>query len=345
MLWIEEKYVALVSSQLQQFAKKDARLWNFRCPYCGDSHKSKVKARGYIFDSGKDHLLYKCHNCNISTTFSKLLQFVDESLYKEMVMEDFAESSGSTKASLWQREPEPEVHKNDEWKTFQSLTVPILSLPRNHPAVQYLDSRQIPRRRYESIYYIEDTAKLAQIMPEKYEERLAYEHDSRIVFPILTRRNELVGVVARAIYEYAEKRYINLKFYADKNLTWNLESVDLSKTIYVFEGIMDSLFFENSVAVNTSDFMKIDGVLPKHKVVMIFDNQPRNRELLKQIVKASEHGYSVALWHMDESLKDVNDMIKAGYTPEELLDHIETNKASGLALKLKIEEWRKVYEG
>ena len=48
-MYIEQKYLLLVSSQLQQFKKKGDYLYNFRCPYCGDSQKSKLKARGFIF--------------------------------------------------------------------------------------------------------------------------------------------------------------------------------------------------------------------------------------------------------------------------------------------------------
>ena len=43
-MYIEQKYLLLASSQLSQFTKKGDYLYNFRCPYCGDSHKSKTKA-------------------------------------------------------------------------------------------------------------------------------------------------------------------------------------------------------------------------------------------------------------------------------------------------------------
>jgi hypothetical protein len=48
-MYLEQKYLLLVSSQLQLFKKKSNNLFNFRCPYCGDSQKSKSKARGYVF--------------------------------------------------------------------------------------------------------------------------------------------------------------------------------------------------------------------------------------------------------------------------------------------------------
>jgi len=52
-MFIEQKYLLIASSQLQQFKKKGDHLFNFRCPYCGDSQKSKTKARGFVFPQRK----------------------------------------------------------------------------------------------------------------------------------------------------------------------------------------------------------------------------------------------------------------------------------------------------
>ena len=48
-MYIEQKYLNLVSAQLSRFKKTNDFLWNFRCPYCGDSQKSTTKARGFVF--------------------------------------------------------------------------------------------------------------------------------------------------------------------------------------------------------------------------------------------------------------------------------------------------------
>jgi len=48
-MYIDQKYLLLASSQLQGFKKKGNYVYNFRCPYCGDSQKSKSKARGFFF--------------------------------------------------------------------------------------------------------------------------------------------------------------------------------------------------------------------------------------------------------------------------------------------------------
>ena len=43
MNYIDTKYINLVSVRLNKFAEKKRGLYNFRCPYCGDSQKYKNK--------------------------------------------------------------------------------------------------------------------------------------------------------------------------------------------------------------------------------------------------------------------------------------------------------------
>ena len=61
-LYLDHKYAAQISSRLEKFKRKNQRIYNFRCPICKDSAKSKFKARGYFYTQ-KDNLKYHCHNC------------------------------------------------------------------------------------------------------------------------------------------------------------------------------------------------------------------------------------------------------------------------------------------
>ena len=47
--YIDLKFINSISSRLNQFKKKNDYLFNFRCPHCGDSQKSKTKARAYLY--------------------------------------------------------------------------------------------------------------------------------------------------------------------------------------------------------------------------------------------------------------------------------------------------------
>ena len=54
MSYIDSKYLNILSPQLLKFQKKGDYLWNFRCPYCGDSQKSRSKARGFVYRKKND---------------------------------------------------------------------------------------------------------------------------------------------------------------------------------------------------------------------------------------------------------------------------------------------------
>ena len=88
MSYIDIKYINLVSPRLTLFSKKKADLFNFRCPYCGDSKKRKNKARGYIFKIKTDYV-YKCHNCGVGRTLSNFLKDQDHHLHDQYIMEKF----------------------------------------------------------------------------------------------------------------------------------------------------------------------------------------------------------------------------------------------------------------
>ena len=47
--YVDVKYLNLLSHRLERFSKKGDYLWNFRCPYCGDSEKQIERLEGYVY--------------------------------------------------------------------------------------------------------------------------------------------------------------------------------------------------------------------------------------------------------------------------------------------------------
>ena len=88
MSYIDHKYLNLISPMLPLFKKKGDNLWNFRCPYCGDSQKSRTKARGYVFRK-KNDLFYKCHNCGVGASLGNLIKHVDSKTYDDYILERY----------------------------------------------------------------------------------------------------------------------------------------------------------------------------------------------------------------------------------------------------------------
>jgi hypothetical protein len=72
------------------------------------------------------------------------------------------------------------------------------------------------------------------------------------------------------------------------------------------------------------------------------DNEPRNKDIVRQMKKYIDLGYSVVMYPDTVEEKDINDMVKAGSTPDEILNLINTNTFAGMEAKLKFADWKKV---
>jgi transcription elongation factor Elf1 len=95
-IYTDIEYIEKLQYQLLLFKKKGRNQFNFRCPVCGDSHKSKTKARGYIYEKhGK--INFRCHNCGASMSASNFIKFVNPELHKEYIAESFEDSVKNTR--------------------------------------------------------------------------------------------------------------------------------------------------------------------------------------------------------------------------------------------------------
>ena len=95
-LFIDLKYLRLISNRLPFFKQKDDRLFNIRCTICGDSQRKKTRARGYFY-AVKNDLFYKCHNCGASMAFGSSLKQFDSLQYKQYVFERFSDGVPNNK--------------------------------------------------------------------------------------------------------------------------------------------------------------------------------------------------------------------------------------------------------
>lgn len=333
--WIDRKYAGLLSTRLDRYEVKQTQpyLSNFRCPICGDSKKSKWKARGFLFTK-KGGIFFRCHNCNHSCTLGNLIKSIDESLFKQYTMERYAEGghhrqSHANVATVFDfSEP---VFKP------KSLLDKLLDKVEGTPAEDYLRERQIPKSKWDLLYYIDDVGKIEQLS-EKYKDRVV-GNDRRIVLPFYDRQGKLVGVTCRAIGD-SRLRYITVRIDDSKPMIFNLDKVDLDRTVYVTEGPIDSLFVDNSVAVGNSDLKAISAAIPNDRVVLVYDNQPRNKQLIQAMNSAINDGYAMVIWPDNIPYKDINEMVMNGM--EDVQSVIEKNTYRGLKLALAFNTWKRV---
>ena len=74
--------------------------------------------------------------------------------------------------------------------------------------------------------------------------------------------------------------------------------------------------------------------------VLVFDNQPRNKELVKIIERVCDNT-EVVIWPKNIEQKDINEMIQDGITAPEILDIINQNTFSALSARNALTHWKK----
>jgi hypothetical protein len=341
MLYIDTKYAKLLGGRLRNFSQKKDDLWNYSCPVCGDSSKNKLKARGYIYRAKQD-LFCKCHNCGYGTNLGNLIKYVDPSLYDEYVLERY--KSGATKYNSHKDVAQILPATKPPVELVDDILSPLRRLDQmdeSHPAVQYIAKRQIPKEHWNLLYFAPKFKKYTNTVITKFQEPIVGDHP-RMIIPYFTPHGKCFAYGARA-YGDEEPKYYTIKVDDTQEKIYGLERVNYAKRIYVVEGPIDSLFLPNAIAVSGSSFdtPTIRQLLTNATIVM--DNEPRNREIVKQMRKYIDAGFSVCMFPDSIEQKDINEMIqKGGMTPEQVLEVINTNTYSGIEAQLKFSTWKKI---
>ena len=330
MSYIDVKYIGLISPQLEKFSKKKDSLYNFRCPYCGDSKKHTNKTRGYIFKV-KNDFVYKCHNCGLGRTFTNFLKDNCAHLHNQYVMERYRE--GLTGKNTQTKNPDFKFTKPEFQKKKTGIELEKISeLNITHPARMYLDQRKIKELDY--FYYCpkfkEWTNSQVDVFPNLKQD------GPRIIIPLRDAEGNMFGYQGRSLAPKAKIRYITIMLDDSKTKIFGLDRIDQTKTVYVTEGPFDSMFLFNSIAmcgsdVNMSNF--------NFNLIYVFDNEPRNKEIVQKYIKTIDDGERVVIWPSGIVEKDINDMIMTGHNVQ---DVVESNTYQGLEAKLKLTEWKKV---
>ena len=322
MDFVDVKYINLISSRFQKFKKVKNNLYNFRCPICGDSQRNKNKARGYLYQV-KNNTNFKCHNCGVNISFNNFLKQIDSVIYKQYTFEKFKD--GKTGRNFTVEEP---VFNFEAPKFKPKLDLPKAS--ENSTATEYLVKRKLNPHNY---YYAEKFKSWTNSLKEVFDDTT--KDEPRIIIPLFYQ-NTLVGFQGRALGP-SKIKYITVMLNDDAPKIYGLDEIEKSKTVYITEGPFDSTFIHNSIALCGAD-----GDVGKWGIddcVWIYDNEPRNREILSRISRVIETGQKVVIWPSTIKEKDINDMILSGLN---IQDVIESNTYSGLEAKLKFTTWKKI---
>jgi hypothetical protein len=237
----------------------------------------------------------------------------------------------------------------------------VENLPKNHFARVYLEKRKIPKEKIETEFYYTDDFKQSVISilsaagqpTEKYENMR--DKDARIIIPFIDENQKVLGFQGRTLDPNNKVRYITVKLSSDAPKIYGLHLLDRNlDKIYVMEGPIDSMFVPNSVAVMDSNLSKVESLIhdiPKQKIILVHDNEPRSTNIVQAINSSIQKGFSIVLLpeEVSDSCKDINDLVvNRNFDVSEVVYLLDKNTytnettAHRFLTQLEFNKWKKV---
>jgi len=256
-------------------------------------------------------------------SFNNFLKKLDGVLHGKYSMEKFKE--GFTGKNFPVEEPEFEFEK----PVFNSK----IDLPLCSEVVQgrtYLESRALEPTKF---YYAEKFCAFVNSYKPTFSSKV--KEESRIVIPLYYKK-ELIGFQGRSLGPSSVK-YITTMLDDEAPKIYGLDNIRTDAPVFVTEGPFDSSFVRNSIAMCGAD-----GDVRKWGVstpVWVYDNEPRNTEIVKRISDTIDRGERVVIWPSNMWEKDINDMVVQGH---KIMPLLESNTYSGLEAKIKFNNWKRV---
>lgn len=340
---IDQQYILQCSSSLKLFKQQTPSLYNCRCNICGDSTSNEFKARLYFIKRDSNWQVY-CHRCGYGSNVYRYIE-----LYFPELLSKYRYDIIQAKSILSPIKEEKKSIVNtvlDSIKNFKkqpkiksidySSLLNFADMNDSHPAKQYVVERKIP---FDRVLYSPAFGKFVKRIDNgKYKKYHKY-NEPRLIIPFYNENKSFI-LQARSFDKNAKLRYITLKLDDTVNKLYGLNTIDYDKCIYIVEGPIDSMFLNNSIALAGSSINDMK-ILENRDVVFVFDNEPRAKSIVQLMRKKIKQGYKVTLWPHYIEQKDINEMILAGYSTEELHQIIDDHTVKGKSGLFELENWKK----
>lgn len=281
--------------------EQKGRKFIFRCPICGDSDKVKTKKRGYLISNMDGNGAMGCHNCGYKNSFSGFLKNENKELHKKWVQDVYIGIS-----------LDRSVEKSNEEYVETSLEEEIVDYSKFYPvansrnsqvyrmAMQFICDRKIPKKHARHFLYCEEGRYANRIIIPHYNKDMSYKHFE-----------------ARDLRPHPFVKYL----YPDnwKPSNYNLPHLDLGQDYFVFEGVIDSQFLDNSGACGGAqkyDFFFENIHKSYHRNGIIFADG--DEDGLRVAFKYLKKGFRVIKWTREmlnwkKGVHDLNGLIQSGF--------------------------------
>ncbi|QAY01216.1 DNA primase [Aeromonas phage ZPAH1] len=339
---IERQFATMLSYRMELTTDHSRGVevkYNFRCPICGDSATQYHKTRGWFYES-EGHVRFGCYNCGRNMKLTNYLYEYEPEMYREFAKEKYANKEDSWEPVY--QEKKKEVKKEQIKKNEIPYSICLADLPETHPVIGWVNRRKIPKDKHKLFFFTDEWKKLANnIKPEtyKYDDKKEY----RLVIPIYNKDGTYSSIQGRALTNVEKsQRYLTIKADDDASKVYGMERVDESKTVYMLEGPIDSVFIPNACAIVGGSMALEDSPFENNRV-WVLDNEPRSYDTIKRMEKLINASEKIVIWiDCPWTSKDINDMIKdEGATVDEIMEFIRENTYSGIRAVDALSKWRK----
>ena len=291
---------------------KNASEINFRCPICGDSKKSKNKKRGYFYR--KTGTFY-CFNCGTSLTGYAFLKAICTQDVFDRIIQDYkvlnfnsiVKGNAGKQISVAPHYDVEILSPSPSYRYLLELGWKTKSL--SPSAKSYLDARRIPLDKRNMMLSIFDPLGREFIL-------IMYMWDDSTIYHQLANFNKY-DIKGQGAVKYIFPKDESINF--QQKPIFNIGNVDISHhSIYCTEGVFDSLFLKNGVALggrSLTDYQHkmFSTFYPRHKIVLAFDNDYAG---MSSSLKHAEKYPDISFLDISDILelahvKDINDFVKA----------------------------------
>lgn len=322
-----------IQFQLDQFKKVTRDVYNFRCPYCGDSKKDNTKARGFLYPGYQDGYVFSCHNCGKVTNFESFLKDHFRHTYNTFRFRNF-HSRKYTDVKLG-------TDKRLPPKNSTILNCFRRELPDD--VKKYLFKRRLLRHQDKFLYSEDIQTEFLQYLDE-YKDRKPVPPQRRLIIPFFTKDRKLSYIQYRNLDDDSYIRYGTIKL-SDEPKLYGLDRLDTSRLFYVLEGPLDSLFLPNAIAM-AGGYGDISYFYPdeQENLVFLLDNEPRNKDVLRFYSKIIDSGMKIVIWNKRYPYKDVNQIFQENENLKisEFLEYLESRTYQGLMARLEFNKFKKL---
>jgi hypothetical protein len=322
-----------------------------RCPVCGDSARRDDIKRMYLLDDN-GWFVY-CHNCGYSSS----LYFFVRDFYPEHF--DRFKSDCVSYNVLMNPIARPDTKKEDEVDRFKKLVQKrrkkkkkIIKGDEKTPVEKYLDKYCYPLLRDQGVscqkkinrqrkYFLE-----RGIAPDIVDS-LYYCHSDRykdrVIIPFFDKNKRIYYFQARSTMDHQQPKYLNWRDENDDESEskpeYNEHHVNKNEEVYIVEGLLDSLFVDNSVSTLGVSMSKekIEYYCNKYpNRVFCMDNDESGWEKTFQLLKKN---YKCLIFPSHfKHIKDLNDLaIEIG--TRDLTEFVEKNSFQGVLGVAKMKQY------